>query len=212
MNPVLLPAACFPPISWYASPSAGHPVIIEQWETFPKQTIRNRYDILTAGGRKTLVIPVSKPSGNHTLTRDVRICFREPWHRTHWRSIVTAYRSSPFFTFYEDQLSSLFENPDNLLIPFNLNAIGLLNRLIGINPDIRLTETFLKESGDPTDLRSNYKRGKGNRHMNMPAYPQVFQHLYGFTGELSILDLLFNLGPETRDYLALLRQDPPDQP
>lgn len=211
MNPVLLPAACFPPISWYACINAGHPVVIEQWETFPKQTVRNRFEIVTADGKSALVVPVTRPNGNRTLTCEALISYREPWQRHHWRTLTAAYRSSPFFSFYEDRLSDLFRKQYEKLLDFNLNVIDTLNGLMAINPEISLSSDYSRDGDGYTDLRGDYRRGMTGPKIYYPAYPQVFNHKHGFTSGLSVLDLLFNLGPEARGYLKSLGNDAPDQ-
>ena len=197
---VLLPTAYFPPVSYFASLFSSNHALIEACETFPKQTYRNRCEILTSSGRQNLVVPVSKPYGNHTLTRDVLISYREPWHQHHWKSITTAYRSSPYFYYYADLLHPLFNRMESSLLIHNQNILIALIKILGIRPEISLTVDYSKIADGCNDLRTTMKPGRKEPGI-FPEYPQVFSHLTGFIPDLSILDLIFNLGPASGDYL-----------
>ncbi len=100
--PVLLTTAYFPPVGYMAEVLRADTVVIEVHETYPKQTCRNHCVIQGPNGRQTLSIPVTRINGNHTKTRDILISTHEPWQKTHWRSIQTAYNNSPFFLYYLD--------------------------------------------------------------------------------------------------------------
>lgn len=198
---VLLPTAYFPPVSYFIHITHFDIALIEQMETFPKQTYRNRCEIMTSAGRLNLIVPVIKPNGNHTITKDVEICYREPWQKHQWKTLMTAYRSSPYFNYYDEIIYQFFNKPEKLLLKYNYNILTTINTLIGINSDIRFTQDYEKKPAGILDLRSEMSP-KGQRCSEIfPAYPQVFAHKSGFTGGLSILDLLFNVGPETGSYL-----------
>ncbi|MCU0370370.1 MAG: WbqC family protein [Bacteroidales bacterium] len=198
---IILPTGYFPPVSYFAYILHSHSVFIEQMETFPRQTYRNRCEILTSSGKLNLIVPVSKPNGNHTLTRDIEICYREPWQQHHWKSIQTAYRSSPFFNYYADIILPLFTNKESSLIALNNNISRILGIITGINAEFHFTEDYVKSPGEMLDLRSAFSPHKKQFKFQFREYPQVFGHRSGFTGDLSILDVIFNLGPETKDYL-----------
>ncbi|MFO7615095.1 MAG: WbqC family protein [Bacteroidales bacterium] len=200
---ILIPTAYFPPISYFHFLISGKPVRIELFETFPKQTCRNRCEILTAGGKASLTVPVSRPGGNHTLTRDIEICYREPWQRNHWRAIQSAYRSSPYFSFYADQISALFNTREPHLVFLNQKITSLICKLLKLRPSINFTNAYEKNPSVALDLRQAFTPKKSTRP-DFPYYPQVFQHKTGFTTGLSILDLLFNQGPDTKAYLREL--------
>jgi hypothetical protein len=197
----LLPTAYFPPVSWFIHLLRSEYVFIEQMETFHKQTYRNRCEIMTASGKSSLVVPVVKPHGNHTMTQDVEICYREPWQQQHWKAILSAYSSSPYFSYYADLIQPLFEKKETLLISHNHQVMELIFRLAGIDPVIGYTEDYLKNPLKLIDLRLEITPKKQNILMNFPVYSQVFSHRHGFMADLSILDLLFNLGPDARKYL-----------
>jgi hypothetical protein len=199
---VLLPTAYFPPISYFVFLMKSWQVSTEIMETYPRQTIRNRCEIMTAAGRTRLVVPVTKPFGNHTMTRDIEISDREPWQQKQWKTIQSAYGSSPFFDYYADILHKHFENKEPLLFRHNNNIMLTINQLIGIQATIEFTEDYEKKNMKMFDLRSD-KRIIGNQSLyDYPKYPQVFEHKFGFMPGLSILDLLFNKGPESKQFLS----------
>jgi len=202
---VLLPTSYFPPISYMAIVTKHQEIIFEQMETYPKQTYRNRCEILTSSGKLNLIIPVIKPNGNHTLTKDIEICYREPWQQHHWKSIQTAYRSSPYFNYYADFLQPIFNRKEKSLIILNHHIFSLLNKIIDVQPDIHYTNEYDKKPDGFFNLRSKMKPGK-LPGFDFPEYPQVFSHKSGFMKDLSVLDLLFNTGPAAKGYLlAIIR-------
>lgn len=198
---ILLPTAYFPPISYFVH-LLSYPVIhIEQMETFPKQTYRNRSEIMTEAGKSNLIVPVSKPYGNHTMTKDIEISYREPWQQHHWKTLQSGYRSSPFFNYYDEIIYQFFSNQESLLLNHNLNILKTIAKLIGIEVKVQLTTDFLKQAEGMLDFRSVISPKKQLSTNEFPSYPQVFEHKFGFNRGLSILDLLFNTGPEARRYL-----------
>ncbi len=206
-GPVLLPTAYFPPISYMALLFRGEAVFIEAEETFPKQTYRNRCVISTVNGKLDLVVPVTRSFGNHTTTSQVEISFAEPWNKRHWRAIVTAYSSSPFFLYYCDELKPLFKKIDGKLLQHNNRILETLLQIIGFTVDIHLTSTYMREPDDISDLRALIHPKKPALIHEFPNYQQVFKHKQGFIPDLSILDLIFNLGPESKEYLWTLRMN-----
>jgi hypothetical protein len=198
---ILLPTAYFPPVSYFVYLVKSSKALIEQMETYPRQTYRNRCEIMTSAGRLNLVVPVSRPGGNHTLTRDTEISYREPWNRHHWKSITTAYRSSPYFNYYSDIIQPLFESKETSLLINNLGIQSIICKILKIKTSIGFTEDYIKQPEAVIDLRGAMKPGKQQQNLSFPSYPQVFSHISGFEADLSILDLLFNLGPETCQYL-----------
>lgn len=198
---ILLPTAYFPPIQYFVEIIRSKTIFIEQMETFPKQTYRTRCEIMTAGGRASLIVPVSKPQGNHTMTRDIEICFREPWQQHQWKSIQTAYRSAPYFNYYADIIQPIFESRETSLLTHNQNILAAITGLIGIDPTVEFTQDYIKKPENIIDLRSELSPKKHRAFYEFKAYPQVFGHIYGFIGGLSILDLLFNIGPDSVQYL-----------
>ena len=205
---VLLPTAYFPSAAYFMEILRSQSVWIEQMETYPKQTYRNRCEIMTSAGKMKLIVPVTKPGGNHTITRDAELSYRQPWQQHHWKSIRTAYRSSPYFNYYADVFKPIFEEKEKTLIDLNYKILILLNKLIGLKAEIAMTVEYLKQPEGIRDLRFEFTPKKNMTPGTFPEYPQVFSHLHGFQRNLSVLDLIFNLGPETLNYLKTVNQQP----
>lgn len=195
-NIPVLPTAYFPDIYYIATLSRNKSIQIEQWETYPKQTLRNHCYILTGNGPLQLTVPVSRPQGNHTLTRDILVNHNESWEKRHWRAIVSAYNNSPYFLYYSDPVQELLKQSNQSLIEFNTRNLQWLMECFGIECTLTYTESFTR-STEPlfTEKATNL------RYTKQKTYYQVFSTRYGFVPGLSALDLLFNLGPEARYYI-----------
>lgn len=198
---ILLPTAYFPPIYYFAFLIQGGKALIEQMETFPKQTLRNRSEIMTAAGKARIITPITKPQGNHTLTRDIEICYSETWREQHWKTLQSAYRSSPFFPYYADIIHPLFKSTEALLVRHNLAILQTVTGLMGLELSVELTKDYRKEPLEQIDYREKFSPKSSLPVIGFPRYPQVFEHKFGFVPNLSILDLLFNIGPEAGRYL-----------
>ncbi|MBN2614931.1 MAG: WbqC family protein [Bacteroidales bacterium] len=203
-EPVLLSIAYLPPVSYFTL-LLQQPSVIEKQETFPKQTYRNRCRIYSDKGIMSLSIPVTKPLGNHTPTDQVLILNEDKWYLRHWRALLAAYESSPYFLYYKDDLEPYFQGMEVNLFQFDLNLIHKVCELIGFEPDIQFTEQYEKAPSGITDLRQTIHPKQENLLGNFPSYFQVFDDKHGFIPDLSIVDLLFNLGPETKSYLSQLK-------
>ena len=198
---LLLSTACFGPASYFAAIAGAGEVLIEANETYPKQTWRNRYRIATANGLLDLTVPVVKVNGNHTKISEILISEHEDWQKLHWRAIESAYKHAPFFMYYEDAIKPFYEEKQSGLLEFNLAVTKTILKLIGFSVEQKLTESYdHKPGGNITDLRTTFSPKK-EPAINFPRYLQVFEERHEFQPNLSILDLLFNLGPETGQYL-----------
>jgi hypothetical protein len=201
---IILATAYLPPINWFRALIRAETVFIESQETYSKQTYRNRCRIYSANGSFNLTIPVSKPFGNHTQTTQITIFNETPWMIKHWRAIESAYNSSPWFLYYKDEFEILFSGskPESLFA-FNLELIKVLMKVIGIYKKLALTSHYEVNPQDVKDLRYLSNPLQANTPFESPPYTQVFENKFGFLPNLSIIDLLFNLGPETGEYLSL---------
>lgn len=197
----LLPTAYLPPIQWFVYLLAADRVFIEQLETYPKQTFRNRCEIATANGRLALTIPVIKVHGNHTKTKDIAIAYHQNWQLLHWRALTAAYANSPYFMYYQDDLAPFFSEKFENLMDFNLALIKNILELIGIEKVIEHTTAYEFSPGGRLDLRGEITPKKTFGQFPLPCYYQVFQEKCGFISGLSIIDLLFNMGPATAEVL-----------
>jgi len=204
---LILPAAYLPSVTYFALLSKAEKVIIEQFETYPKQTYRNRCEIYTEKGITALVIPVSKPNGNHTKTTDIQIFNLDKWFVKHWRAIESAYQASPYFLYYKDDLKPFFNGSYKMLLEYDIALTKHFCNLFDISTAMSLSSDYLKGVG--IDYREELSPKKPPIIHNFPEYTQVFDVKHGFIPNLSILDLLFNLGPESGDYLSILGEQLP---
>ncbi|WP_405415926.1 WbqC family protein [Maribacter sp. Asnod1-A12] len=179
-----------------------HPICWEVNDNYQKQTFRNRTYISNDRGKHILSIPiihVGRFNGRQKY-KDVFIDNTYPWQRQHWRTLETAYRASPFFEFYEDDIKHLYDQPHERLLDFNLKTIETIFECLQRDmPNTKSTEFEItpKTKEDYRFLIS----AKLKPNLNIDGYTQVFSDRHGFLPNLSILDLLFNLGPNTVDYL-----------
>ena len=174
------------------------------WEVhdhLQKQTFRNRCEICTDSGKLKLSAPiVHKKKREYQKFSEVELEYKTLWYRIHWKSITTAYRSSPYFEFYEDELNTIFEKKYNTLMELNLNSIRFFAKQINLQLDETYSKHFNLESDDD-DFRF-LVNAKYKLKFSAPQYTQVFGDRHGFIENASMLDLLFNLGPNTQDYLS----------
>jgi hypothetical protein len=198
--PVLRSTAYLPKISYLAECLKSDELWIEGFETYPKQTYRNHCMIYGPNGLQTLSVPVVKVNGNRTLTKDIRIANSIPWQRSHWRSIETAYNNSPFFLFYKDEFEPFYERQFDFLLDLNNRLTEVIFKILKIRKKILPTDQFLKTYLDILDLRCS-KKNEPYPIEEFPPYTQVFSPKHGFIPDLSIIDLIFNLGPESGDFL-----------
>lgn len=195
MNTVLLSSAYLPPVSFFTAINSGGDVLIEQYDNYCKQTYRNRCLIATAGGVQTLTVPIVKSTSPKQLMKDVRISDHGEWRHQHWNALESAYMNSPFFMYYQDDFRPFYEKKYEFLIDFNTELTLLILKLAGIDKPVRLTESYIRNTDDIPDLRYLIEPGK-NEPQPPKEYWQVFKQKYGFIGNLSAVDLLFNMGPE----------------
>lgn len=199
MSPVI-PTAYLPPIGYMARIIQSGSIVIEAWESYTKQTCRNHCNIYSPNGRQTLTIPVIKVNGNHTLTKDIRIANQLPWQINHWRSIETAYNNSPFFLYYQDYFAPFYKKRYDFLLDLNNDLLTTIIKLLQVDVPVRNSLSFSPDdSSDERELLVSKKPW-----FNNPDYHQVFGERYGFLANLSIVDLLFNLGNESSFYLSKL--------
>ena len=191
-----LSTAWFPPIEFFAVLAGNSAVYMEACESYRKQTWRNRCRILTEGGPMDLRVPVLHDGTR--LIRDIRVDWSTPWLRQCEYAIDTAYYSSPFFEYYRDELYALLDARREKLWDMNMDIIGFFCRKIGISPEIVPTVDFVREVEG--DLRNSIDPKKPSSYVGRP-YWQVFRDRFGFVPGLSVMDLLFNEGPESLAYL-----------
>ncbi|MEI6750644.1 MAG: WbqC family protein [Bacteroidales bacterium] len=204
MSLPLLSTAYLPSIEYIAIMLRYGGAVIEIHETFPKQTYRNRCHIATSAGLLAMVIPVYKPNGNHTSTKEICISYHLPWNRSHWRSIEAAYNSSPFFLYYRDAFEPLYKQHFDKLAKMNIAFLETILNLLKIDVSLTFSDSYCSSVPHLTDLRLEVHPKKPPfllKLSDFPKYTQVFENENGFLPNLSIIDLLFNIGPDAKYYL-----------
>lgn len=198
LKKVLLPVFYLPPISWFSVfLSEDSEIVFEQFESFPKQTYRNRTTIYGANGRLSLIIPMNH-NGKRTM-HEIEVSHRDNWLNIHWKSIKIAYQSSPYFEFYEHKLQEIFTFQTNSLLEFNLNALKILQKIFKTEKPYTLNKEYFKIPSE-----ENYRESfsaKKESEFDIPEYYQTFSDKYSFLPDLSIVDLICNKGPEALTYL-----------
>jgi len=174
--------------------------MVEQHDNYIKQTYRNRCRIVTANGIMDLSIPVQK-SEKKCQMKDIRISYSDNWQQTHWRAIESAYSSSPFFEYYRDDFEPFYRIKKEFLIDLNTELQSLILELIDISTPVTFTTEYKNSLPEKElDLRDFFHPKKEYPYQLNPYY-QVFGQKFGFQKDLSIIDLLFNMGPEAVFYL-----------
>ena len=224
MTTALLQTTYFGPIQWYQKLYRYDHCLIEQYDSFQKQTYRNRCVIATANGLQALTVPIENEKGEmrneKCLLRDVRISDHNQWRRVHWNALQSAYSESPFFEYYADDLHPFFEKHYEFLLDFNEAIRQKICELIDIHPHVVHSSQFIVHNYEPQPAQNNYelctmnyeliadfrevinaKHPLADADFQPQRYWQVFEGKHGFQANLSILDLLFNMGPESIFYL-----------
>ncbi len=196
----LLQTSYFGPIQWYQKLNRFEFCLIEQCDSYQKQTYRNRCVIATANGVQALTVPV-EVSGEKQAVKDVRISDHNQWRRVHWNALQSAYSESPFFDYYADDIRPFFEQHYDYLIDFNEAIRQKVCELLDIRPQVAYTSEYTKQH--PNDFREviSAKHPQPDSDFEPRSYWQVFGRKHGFLPNLSILDLLFCMGPESVFFL-----------
>jgi hypothetical protein len=197
---ILIHPTYFPSIAHFVTIANADNIMFEMDDNFLKQTYRNRTYIYGANGKLTLNIPVIHSQKNRQKYRDVKIFNEENWQSLHWKSLLSAYRTSPFFEYYEDELQPLFEMKTDFILDFNLKCLEVITDCLQIDINATKTEIYQEAPKNTKDYRF-LVNAKKEQPQNFDKYTQVFSNKHGFISNLSILDLLFNEGPNALNYL-----------
>lgn len=197
---ILIHPTYFPCIAQFAAMIQAENVTFEFFDNYQKQTYRNRAYIYGANGKLLMNIPVSYTQKNRQLYKDIEISYAENWQAQHWKTLVSAYKTSPFFEFYEDEFKPLFEIKHKYIIDFNFECLQVVFNCLQLNLIFEKSLIFEKIVNNTKDLRYLVNARK-EPEFKFDRYFQVFEDKHGFIPNLSILDLLFNEGPNTVSYL-----------
>ncbi len=201
---LLLSTAYLPPVGYIASIVRYSEVMIEKHETYLKQSFRNRCVIAGANGLLPLSVPVLRGSFHKTPVSEIAVDYSRRWIPVHIRSIISAYRNAPYFDFYSGELFDIMACGEHLLLNLNMKLLQFTLKTIGIEKEINFTGSFLKPDSSEMDLRYSISPKSENRYRRetlFKPYPQLFSERYGFKADISIIDLIFNMGPESLPYL-----------
>jgi hypothetical protein len=197
MEAILHPSY-FPSISHFVVMAQSDKIVFEMEDNFQKQTNRNRMYIYSPNGIQLLNIPIKHSKENRQMTKDIRLETAFDWQKQHFKSLEAAYRNSPFFEFFEDDIMPVFEKKHTFLMDLNLQTIEIVSKCLRL----KLEPTFSTEYfRNPvlTDFRTLVDGKKDSYEFQ--SYPQVFEEKFGYLNNLSILDLLFNEGRHALSYL-----------
>ena len=203
---VLLVTSYWPNLHYFFYVLNASIINIEQFDNYSKQSYRNRTQILSANGILNLSIPIKK-NKSEKVVNSIEISYKEDWQKNHWRAITSAYKNSPYFDFFEEDLKVFYSNKYNLLIDYNLDQLKFIIKVLKQKKNIQLTKQYESNPESVIDLRTiihpkqSYLSDKLLANKLDQSYYQTFENKISFTPNLSILDLLFNKGLHTIDYL-----------
>lgn len=203
ISKLLVQPAYFAPIAQYAAILQAKTIAFETQDNFVKQTYRTRCNIYGANGKLLLNIPVNKTKGQKILTTEVEINYEEDWQKNHLKSLQSAYRTSPFYEYYEADLIPIFETKHKYLWELHQKANAFVMDALQEEKSFSETTEYFRSYTDKTDLR-NWIESKKDLTIDFPKYVQMFDDKHGFIENLSILDLIFMEGPNAGMYLENL--------
>ncbi|WP_445452222.1 WbqC family protein [Flavobacterium sp. 25HG05S-40] len=199
MNNILIHPSYFPSISHFVAIAQADLVTFEMEDNFQKQTNRNRMFIYSPNGMQLLNVPVKHTKERHQRIKEVRIENDFDWQKQHFKSLEAAYRTSPFFEYFEDAIVPIFQKKHTFLMDLNLETMSMVSQCLKLEFDYDETAEYFHEVTDKKDFR-NLINGKKDTTQVEP-YTQVFGDKHGYLNNLSVLDLLFNEGRYALDYL-----------
>jgi hypothetical protein len=199
MKTLILPTY-FPSISHFTVMAQSESITFEIEDNFQKQTNRNRTYIYSPNGIQLLNIPVKHSKNAHQKTKEIQIENEFDWQKQHFKSLEAAYRSSPFFEFFEDDIRPFFEKKHQFLMDLNFEALDIVSKCLRMKLEYATTTEYFHETDtDISDFRALANGKKDNNRFE--TYTQVFDDKHGFINNLSVLDLLFNEGKFAMEYL-----------
>lgn len=199
---MIFPVFYFGPVSYFKELINANNPYFEVHENFPKQTYRNRCYIQGANGKLRLAIPV-RHNGKRAM-KEIEISYESNWQKEHFKSLVSAYQSSPYFEYYEDGIAEIYAKKEKFLLDLNFKALEFIDAKLNLNLNLANRTESYQTSVEKSDFRNRFE-AKSETAIEMPEYMQVFDEKFGFMSDLSILDLLCNEGPKSATYLKELK-------
>ena len=197
----LLHPSYFPSISHFVAMFQAESIVFEMEDNFQKQTNRNRTYIYSPNGVQLLNIPIKHSRTSHQKTKDIQIENDFDWQKQHFKSLEAAYRSSPFFEYFEDDFVPFFEKKHQFLMDLNLEALEIISKCMRMKFDFETTNEYFHEVDSNKFLDYRFLVNGKKDPSVFESYTQVFDDKFGFINNLSVLDLLFSEGKFTVDYL-----------
>lgn len=195
----LLPTAYFGNIEYYSTLLQSEVATIELYENFPKQSYRNRTLIMTANGVIPIIVPLKRGRTGKVMTKDIAVDYSTPWQRNAWRAITSAYRNSPYFDHYEQKIEHFFTARFDTLVEMNSSILDMTMSIIGAVVDIKTTTSYVHNCSE-ADYREHFSPKKVPSVIGKPYY-QVFSERLPFAENLSIIDLIFCEGTNSKEYI-----------
>ena len=193
---ILIHPNYFPNIHQFIQIIKANNILFEVSDNYQKQTFRNRTYIYGANGKLGLFIPVIHTHKNRELFKDVKISYESNWMDLHLKSLQSAYRSSPYFEYFEDDFIKLYSEKEKFLADFNIKCIKLISNLLDLDLDFKISNEYVEKTNDIIDLR-DLSNARKEKKIETPKYIQVFESKHGYLNNLSILDLIFSEGPNS---------------
>ena len=190
---ILIHPNYFPNIHQFIQIIKANNILFEVSDNYQKQTFRNRTYIYGANGKLGLFIPVIHTHKNRELFKDVKISYESNWMDLHLKSLQSAYRSSPYFEYFEDDFIKLYSEKEKFLADFNIKCIKLISNLLDLDLDFKISSKYVEKTNDIIDLR-DLSNARKEKKIETPKYIQVFESKHGYLNNLSILDLIFSEG------------------
>ena len=193
---ILIHPNYFPNIYQFTQIIKANNILFEVSDNYQKQTFRNRTYIYGANGKLGLFIPVIHTHKNRELFKDVKISYDSNWMDLHLKSLQSAYRSSPYFEYFEDDFIKLYSEKEKFLVDFNIKCIKLISNLLDLDLDYKISSEYVEKTNDIIDLR-DLSNARKQKTIETPKYIQVFESKHGYLNNLSIIDLIFSEGPNS---------------
>jgi hypothetical protein len=190
---ILIHPNYFPNIHQFRQIIKANNILFEVSDNYQKQTFRNRTYIYGANGKLGLFIPVIHTHKNRELFKDVKISYESNWMDLHLKSLQSAYRSSPYFEYFEDDFIKLYSEKEKFLADFNIKCIKLISNLLDLDLDFKISNEYVEKTNDIIDLR-DLSNARKEKKIETPKYIQVFESKHGYLNNLSTLDLIFSEG------------------
>ncbi|MDB4196162.1 WbqC family protein [Flavobacteriaceae bacterium] len=190
---ILIHPNYFPNIHQFTQIIKANNILFEVSDNYQKQTFRNRTYIYGANGKLGLFIPVIHTHKQRELFKDVKISYESNWMDLHLKSLQSAYRSSPYFEYFEDDFIKLYSKKEKFLVDFNIKCIKLISNLLEIDLNFKISNEYIEKTNEIIDLRG-LSNARKQKTIETPKYIQVFESKHGYLNNLSILDLIFSEG------------------